>query len=76
VASIFTKLGLPPDESDNRRVLAVLHYLGSPALGVAGSAGPISPRSVARLPVDRLADQIGVSQVSRVLLDHVHQDPP
>jgi DNA-binding NarL/FixJ family response regulator len=36
VASIFTKLGLPPDESDNRRVLAVLHYLGSPALGVAG----------------------------------------
>ena len=28
VASIFTKLGLPPDESDNRRVLAVLHYLG------------------------------------------------
>ncbi len=31
VASIFTKLGLPPDESDNRRVLAVLHYLGSPA---------------------------------------------
>jgi DNA-binding NarL/FixJ family response regulator len=34
VASIFTKLGLPPDESDNRRVLAVLHYLGSPALVV------------------------------------------
>jgi len=31
VASIFTKLGLPPDESDNRRVLAVLRYLGSPA---------------------------------------------
>ena len=31
VASIFTRLGLPPDESDNRRVLAVLHYLGSPA---------------------------------------------
>ncbi len=28
VASIFTKLGLPQDESDNRRVLAVLHYLG------------------------------------------------
>jgi DNA-binding NarL/FixJ family response regulator len=28
VASIFTKLGLPPDESDNRRVLAVLRYLG------------------------------------------------
>ena len=28
VASIFTKLGLPPNESDNRRVLAVLRYLG------------------------------------------------
>ena len=28
VASIFTKLGLPPDESDNRRVLAVLRHLG------------------------------------------------
>ncbi len=27
VASIFAKLGLPPDESDNRRVLAVLQYL-------------------------------------------------
>ncbi len=29
VASIFGKLGLPPDEGDNRRVLAVLRYLGS-----------------------------------------------
>ncbi len=28
VASIFGKLGLPPGESDNRRVLAVLRYLG------------------------------------------------
>ena len=27
VASIFGKLALPPDESDNRRVLAVLQYL-------------------------------------------------
>jgi DNA-binding NarL/FixJ family response regulator len=29
VASIFAKLGLPPAEGDNRRVLAVLRYLGS-----------------------------------------------
>jgi hypothetical protein len=29
VASIFGKLGLPPSESDNRRVLAVMRYLGS-----------------------------------------------
>jgi DNA-binding NarL/FixJ family response regulator len=28
VASIFGKLGLPPAEADNRRVLAVLRYLG------------------------------------------------
>jgi DNA-binding NarL/FixJ family response regulator len=35
VASIFGKLGLPPAESDNRRVLAVLRFLGS-----EGSAGP------------------------------------
>jgi DNA-binding NarL/FixJ family response regulator len=28
VASIFGKLGLPEDEGDNRRVLAVLRYLG------------------------------------------------
>jgi DNA-binding NarL/FixJ family response regulator len=27
VASIFAKLDLPPGESDNRRVLAVLQYL-------------------------------------------------
>jgi DNA-binding NarL/FixJ family response regulator len=29
VASVFGKLGLPASESDNRRVLAVLRYLGS-----------------------------------------------
>jgi DNA-binding NarL/FixJ family response regulator len=28
VAGIFGKLGLPPSEGDNRRVLAVLRYLG------------------------------------------------
>jgi len=29
VASIFGKLNLPPSETDNRRVLAVLQYLRS-----------------------------------------------
>jgi len=29
VAGIFAKLGMPPSEDDNRRVLAVLRYLGS-----------------------------------------------
>jgi DNA-binding NarL/FixJ family response regulator len=29
VASIFTKLGLPPSESDNRRVMAAVRYLES-----------------------------------------------
>ena len=29
VASIFAKLSLPPSEGDNRRVLAVLQYLGA-----------------------------------------------
>lgn len=29
IASIFTKLDLPPDESENRRVLAVVRYLES-----------------------------------------------
>jgi DNA-binding NarL/FixJ family response regulator len=29
VANIFLKFGMPPSDSDNRRVLAVLRYLGS-----------------------------------------------
>ena len=29
INSIFTKLDLPPDEGDHRRVLAVLHYLNA-----------------------------------------------
>jgi DNA-binding NarL/FixJ family response regulator len=29
VANIFTKLGMPVSDNDNRRVLAVLHYLGT-----------------------------------------------
>jgi DNA-binding NarL/FixJ family response regulator len=31
VAALFDKLGLPPDSDDNRRVLAVITYLRTPA---------------------------------------------
>jgi DNA-binding NarL/FixJ family response regulator len=31
VAAVFGKLGLPPDNDDNRRVLAVIAYLRAPA---------------------------------------------
>jgi len=31
VATLFDKLGLPPDSDDNRRVLAVITYLRTPA---------------------------------------------
>jgi DNA-binding NarL/FixJ family response regulator len=34
VANIFSKLGLTPSDTDHRRVLAVLRYLG---------AGPLDP---------------------------------
>jgi hypothetical protein len=30
VATVFDKLGLPPDSGDNRRVLAVIAYLRAP----------------------------------------------
>jgi DNA-binding NarL/FixJ family response regulator len=37
VTSIFDRLGLPPDEDDNRRILAVLTYLRPDGRGVSGT---------------------------------------
>jgi DNA-binding NarL/FixJ family response regulator len=59
VASIFSKLGLPPGESDNRRVLAVLRYLNPPALpGQPGAAEAAADHGQVN-PVPRLAVEEG-----------------
>ncbi|WP_292037861.1 response regulator transcription factor, partial [Massilia sp. UBA6681] len=43
VSSVFTKLGLPPEESGNRRVMAVLTYLGHPTSTGPGQPAPTTP---------------------------------
>jgi DNA-binding NarL/FixJ family response regulator len=44
VANIFSKLSLTPSDTDHRRVLAVLRYLGSgPADPMPGQPGPAAP---------------------------------
>src|SRR3954468_16528607 len=43
---------------------------------VACAPRSVNPRSVPRRTVDRLAQQVGVPVVSRVLLDHVQVHPP
>jgi len=39
-------------------------------------AATVTASLLARLSVDRLPDQVGVTVVPRVLLDHVHEHPP
>jgi DNA-binding NarL/FixJ family response regulator len=56
VASIFTKLGIGPDATQHRRVVAVLRYLA--ATGAAPALGPgAAPVSVARAGRTVLAER-------------------
>jgi DNA-binding CsgD family transcriptional regulator len=56
VANIFSKFRLTPSDTDHRRVLAVLRYLGSgPADPLPGHAGPRSPNVSAPEPARRPA---------------------
>jgi hypothetical protein len=77
--SLSADSGRRRGEARRRSVRLSAGVWGYPALRATPSwvtlETPIG-RSVTRLPVDRLAHQIGVPVVSRVLLDHVHQDPP